>query len=128
MSEILLVEDQTDAAKAIGTLIDWQGNNCVVAHSKAEAARAIEAVRFQVAIIDRGLPDGDGLDLIPMVRDSQPGCFVILFTGRPDNPDLRSVTGDPEAPDAILTKRIRSTQEILDLIAEVQSGESTSEL
>lgn len=124
MSEILVVEDQADAAKAIGTLVDWQGNTSLVAHSKEEAIKALESVNFQAVIIDRGLPDGDGLDLIPLIRRLQPKCFVLLFTGRDDNPEPRRFSADPNAPDEVLTKPIGSTQQILDAISGLPEQEA----
>ena len=63
---LLLVEDNEHVAERLRALIgaDARVHLQAVAGSVAEALRAIERVAFDVALVDIGLPDGSGLDVI----------------------------------------------------------------
>ena len=50
----------------------------VQAGSLAEARGSLSGV--DVAIIDRGLPDGDGLELIGELREASPGAAVLVMS------------------------------------------------
>jgi len=53
------------------------------ARSLAEARTALERESFDLAILDIGMPDGSGLELIPLLKDARGGLLpVILFSGR----------------------------------------------
>jgi DNA-binding response OmpR family regulator len=53
------------------------------ARSLAEARAALERESFELAILDIGMPDGSGLDLVPHLKDARGGLPpVILFSGK----------------------------------------------
>jgi PAS domain S-box-containing protein len=78
---ILHVEDDTDLAAVIARLL---GPDVEVIHvSDLESARALlGSGRFQLALLDLGLPDGSGLDLLPDLQREQPGCPVVIFSAQ----------------------------------------------
>ena len=61
---ILLVEDDADLAEVVALGLRNEAYAVDVAAGCAEAEVLLRAVDFDVACIDLGLPDGDGLDLI----------------------------------------------------------------
>jgi two-component system copper resistance phosphate regulon response regulator CusR len=61
---ILLVEDDADLAEVVALGLRNEAYAVDVAPGCAEAEALLRAVDFDVACIDLGLPDGDGLDLI----------------------------------------------------------------
>jgi DNA-binding NarL/FixJ family response regulator len=78
MLRVLLVDDNTQFRQAMVRLLDYQPDIQIVglAGSLAEARHNLRGV--DVALIDRGLPDGDGLALIGELREANPGAKVLV--------------------------------------------------
>jgi two-component system, OmpR family, response regulator len=102
MTRILLIEDEPEMARLVagniakgGFLVDQAGS--------CESARDIlEAFRYALILLDRRLPDGDGLSLLPAIRAAQPGAPVILLTALDQLDD--KVRGLNAGADDYLTK------------------------
>ncbi|ATQ67205.1 MULTISPECIES: response regulator transcription factor [Methylosinus] len=77
---ILLVEDHDELASRIARRIRRAGYAVDHADSIERAKTALEAGPFAVALLDRRLPDGDGLSLIPLMRARQPGGRILVLT------------------------------------------------
>lgn len=77
---VLLVEDETDMARA---LIAALGRQDILVDHAATLEIAGEAALngvYDVALLDRKLPDGDGLSLIPLLRRVQEGLPIIVLS------------------------------------------------
>jgi DNA-binding response OmpR family regulator len=61
---ILLVEDDAELAGLVALGLRNEAYAVDVAGTRAEAERLLRAVAFDVACLDLGLPDGDGLELL----------------------------------------------------------------
>src|SRR5687768_232689 len=61
---ILLVEDHGDSATVVARLLSGDGYTVTVACSCAQALQQVAEKEFDLYIIDIGLPDGDGCDLL----------------------------------------------------------------
>ncbi len=79
---VLLIED--DALVASGIQAGLTVHDFVVDHvaTMADARSALEAVASDVVILDRGLPDGDGLDLLEEWRTAGVTTPVLVLTAR----------------------------------------------
>ena len=68
---VLLVEDDTDIASVMVSLLESQGYRVRVAGDVATAQREIASARPDLILLDLGLPDGDGCLLYtsPSPRD-----------------------------------------------------------
>ncbi|GHA21850.1 DNA-binding response regulator [Devosia pacifica] len=80
MMRILLVEDELDMAGALTAALHRQ--DIIVDHA-ATLELAEEASKSGVhdaVLLDRKLPDGDGLSLIPIIRSGQPGLPIIVLS------------------------------------------------
>jgi DNA-binding NtrC family response regulator len=75
----LVVEDDPRTRRALAELLVELGHEAAEAGSVAEAAAAYRDAPPDVAIVDLGLPDGDGLDL---VREAPAGTAVLVLTGQ----------------------------------------------
>lgn len=100
---ILLVEDQTIFRNAFAMLLDHEPDMEVVAQVGSLAnAREVLDERFDVAVVDLGLPDGDGRDLIGELRRSNPGVSVMVLSAIMMAKDFDEVRR--AGADAVLTK------------------------
>jgi signal transduction histidine kinase/ActR/RegA family two-component response regulator len=66
---ILLVEDHSSTRIALVGLLNRRGFEVVPAETFAEAVRQAAAQRFDLVISDIGLPDGDGHQLMKLLRE-----------------------------------------------------------
>lgn len=83
MKRVLLVEDHGSFRRAFALFLERGADLKVVgeAGSVAEGlALARGDTRFDVAVVDLGLPDGDGVDLIRELRRSQPNASILVLT------------------------------------------------
>jgi DNA-binding response OmpR family regulator len=79
--KVLIVEDEpTQLAFLEGILEDWD-YPCVTGGSIADGRSLFEKNRFACALIDLGLPDGNGLSLISEFARSDPCLVPIVLTG-----------------------------------------------
>ncbi len=77
---ILVVEDSRYASEAIRLMSMRSGARLRRADCLASAERHLNVYSPTVAIIDLGLPDGSGLDLIATIASATPRLQVILGT------------------------------------------------
>lgn len=79
---LLLVEDDPSDRLTLATLLEDAGFAVVTAASYAEAARLLQRPGgYDAVLLDQGLGDGEGMDLIPLVRRVLPQAKLVLVTG-----------------------------------------------
>jgi DNA-binding NtrC family response regulator len=81
--KILLVEDMDSFRGAVSQLLGVY-NDVDEANNLASARKKLETNTYDVVILDRGLPDGDGIDLISEAKDVLPNSVVIILTSDSD--------------------------------------------
>ncbi len=79
---ILLVEDDADLADAVARNLERSGFTVDVAGDLAEAAASVETRTHEVVVLDLGLPDGDGLELITAMRRRGDATPILVLTAR----------------------------------------------
>lgn len=99
---ILLVEDEAEMAGALTSAL--KRYDMIVDHvpTLAEAEEAISADVHAAVLLDRQLPDGDGLALIPKLRARADGVPIIMLTARGELADR--VAGLDRCADDYLAK------------------------
>lgn len=81
--KILLVEDMDSFRGAVSQLLGVY-NDVDEAPDLATARKALQGSVYDVVILDRGLPDGDGISLIGEIKDASPNSVVIILTSDTD--------------------------------------------
>ena len=81
---ILLVEDEVDLAQALASALRQNQAVVDVAGSLREAEDAALSAQHDVIVLDRGLPDGDGLSLVAFLRQNGIPAAVLVLTAMTD--------------------------------------------
>ena len=81
---ILLVDDDRGFSSLAQAALAREGHPVVLARSLHEAREAVERAAPELVVLDRRLPDGDGLDYLPELRAQLPGTPVVMVTAHGD--------------------------------------------
>lgn len=79
MKKILIIEDDPTLQKSLQSLLS-QHYSCETASSLQESFSLIDAKKYELVIVDRMLPDGDGLEVIEYLHDSFYQTKVLALT------------------------------------------------
>ncbi len=77
---VLVVEDSRHACEALRLICQRSGARIRRAESLASAERHLRTYRPRIAVIDLGLPDGSGLELIEKLSQADPRIDGIIAT------------------------------------------------
>jgi len=94
---VLIVDDNAEYRGALARLVGREPGVEVVAQAGSVAEARGKLGGVDVALLDRGLPDGDGLELVGEIRGANPGVrvFVISSTAETLHPkDAREAGAD----------------------------------
>lgn len=82
MKSGLVLEDQTTLAHWLVETLEesFPGIRVTRAGTLADALRHVQADTPDIALVDLGLPDGSGLDLIRALSGRQPACQIVVTT------------------------------------------------
>ena len=75
---ILLVEDESNIRNLVATMLDTAGYQTIVARSCADAKTLYASYRPDLIILDLGLPDMDGMNLLHSVRQDSLTPIIVL--------------------------------------------------
>ncbi|HEY1039008.1 MAG TPA: response regulator, partial [Bacteroidia bacterium] len=113
MKNLLIIEDDDNSGKAMKRLIGNGDVKCFVATTGAEALKLYADLHFDCIVLDIGLPDMSGFELIhklEKVKDILPP--VIVYTGkelsREENLELEKYS------ESIIIKGVKSEERLLD--------------
>ena len=79
---VLLVEDEPDMASALAAALKRYDMVVDLVATLADAEEAVASSAYEAILLDRQLPDGDGLSLIPKLRARGVSVPVIVLTAR----------------------------------------------
>lgn len=81
---ILLIEDDPSVGAGLEELLNSSGYEATWVRVAAQACEAARRTKPHVAIIDINLPDGNGVDLVPLLRAELENLPIVLSTGHID--------------------------------------------
>ncbi len=80
---VLVVDDHVGFRAELCALLWLDGLDVVAeAGTAADVLTLAKRLRPAVVLLDVGLPDGDGIELVGEVRQQAPGAIVVLVSGR----------------------------------------------
>ena len=86
---VLIVEDNADSREMLAQLLRMDGCNVTVAADGNQGLEAIRRERFDLALVDIGLPGIDGYEVVRQVRTGSggDGTYFVALTGygRPED-------------------------------------------
>lgn len=90
MTQVLIVEDLKETRTWLTDIARAAFPDCQVAEAASvrEAMVRLAANRFDIALIDLGLPDGSGLDVLRRLRHDQPPATCIVTTVMGDDASI----------------------------------------
>jgi DNA-binding response OmpR family regulator len=102
LMRLLIVEDNEELARLIAKGLEAAGFSVDLATTAAEARTVLSATRYAALVLDLGLPDGDGLDVLREIRGREDPLPVVVLTARAGVHDR--VTGLRSGADDYLVK------------------------
>jgi two-component system, OmpR family, alkaline phosphatase synthesis response regulator PhoP len=86
-ARLLLLEDDANVAGTLTSRLTTEGYAVTHANSVHAAREALAGSAFQVAVLDVGLPDGNGFEVAQTLRDRSPATAVLFLTayGTPED-------------------------------------------
>jgi DNA-binding response OmpR family regulator len=84
---LLLVEDDANVAGTLASRLTAEGFSVTHAASVRAARDAIRQNAFSAAVLDVGLPDGNGFEVAKLLRETSPGTAMLFLTayGTPED-------------------------------------------
>ena len=82
MSRILLIEDHERLAQLILKALEAAGIGVDISDRIGTAWTAVQQMTYQAVVLDRGLPDGDGLVLLQRLRNAGIRVPCLVLTAR----------------------------------------------
>ncbi len=80
-AELLLVDDDPVFGRVLATALGRRGFHVTLAASVTEARGLLPDLRVSHAVLDLRLPDGSGLELLPLLRERLPQVRIVVLSG-----------------------------------------------
>lgn len=80
--KILIVEDEEELSKSIVSYLGGENYLCEVAPDYKSALEKIESFDYDCILLDIGLPDGSGLDLLRSLKENNKTDGVIIISAK----------------------------------------------
>lgn len=96
-ARVLLIDDNDASRFTLCALLESEAFEVTEGTCLADARKSLaEAATFDLVLLDRHLSDGQGPELIPIVRARLPHCKIIVVSGS-DQQDYDPGMGAPDA-------------------------------
>ena len=88
-ARVLHVEDDRDVGRVVAMILG-DCADVVTAHTIAQARACLKDELFDLALLDIGLPDGNGLDLLEPLGACEPPVPTLIFSAREEEAETAS--------------------------------------
>jgi len=80
--KILIIEDEIELLIAIGNYLTRENYICELAENFQKAEEKLAIYEYDIILLDISLPDGNGLDLLKMIKKQQIKSGVIIVSAK----------------------------------------------
>lgn len=84
MADVLIVDDDSSMCELLSLVVKRQGHGAAVARTLAEGIKKASEKDFDVLFLDICLPDGNGLEALPLFNGRGSSPEIIIITGKGD--------------------------------------------
>ncbi|GAC1432709.1 MAG: diguanylate cyclase [Thermoanaerobaculia bacterium] len=113
---IVVIEDDPNVSMMLTRHLERQGWCVRAAGSLAGAREVLRTGEWDVVLLDRNLPDGDGVSLCSELRASAPHGYITILTGEAS--DAAKLEGFDRGADDYITKPFQLNE----LLARIRAG------
>jgi len=99
---VLYVDDDRDSFEMLKVMLDMSQIEVAPARSMFEALTHASSERFDLYLLDSGLPDGDGVTLCRTLRAAHPTIPVLFYSGNAHPEEIKM--GMAAGAEAYITK------------------------
>ena len=121
MYTVLVVEDERDIREVLRRYLEREGISVLTAGTGAEALHLIESIRPDLVLLDLGLPDIDGVEVLDAAAPAIP---VVVLTARDEVSDR--INGLRHGADDYVVKPFSPTEVVLRVQAVLGRGVRTA--
>ena len=125
MTQILIVEDETRVASFLDKGLRAQGYTTSIASDASTATALVSGAHFDLALLDLGLPQQDGLSVLEQWRGQGLNFPIIILTAR--NEIMDKVAGLQSGADDYVTKPFSFAELLARIEARLRSYSSPNQ-
>jgi two-component system cell cycle response regulator CtrA len=122
---VLVIEDDADVAKLVRLALENERFVCDVEGNGDDGISTLPLFKYDIVILDLGLPDMDGLEVLRLIRKDDVKIPVLILSGLDDSE--RKVKGLSLGADDYLTKPFNSEELVARIKAIVRRHQGHSE-
>jgi DNA-binding NarL/FixJ family response regulator len=125
---VLLVDDMVEVRRLLRTALRFRGGFEVLgeAGDGSEAVRMTETLRPDIVVLDLGLPDIAGREVLSRIRSTSPQSKVVVFSGA--EPVERDWIADNVEGYVLKDDDLDYLVDLLESVAETREGQATLDL
>ena len=112
---LLVIDDEAQIRMLFRTALEAVGYRVLTAENGQHALNVMAHQAVDLILVDIYMPGMDGLELIPRLRATQPGCKIIAMSGGSGEWDAFDIAKDLGAHHTL--KKPFSPRELLDAIS-----------
>lgn len=80
--KILVIEDEHELRNSISDFFNKSGAIAIGAANKFEAEDKLISHQFDAIVLDITLPDGSGIDIIPIIKETQSNSGILILSAK----------------------------------------------
>ncbi len=120
-ANILLVEDHASFRQALAFMFEREPEFSVIAQAGSVSEARVAKNGVDVAVVDLGLPDGDGIELVEEFSSSEPRIATLVLSASLEPARFASAV---EAGAAGVLHKSASIGEIVDAVRRLRNGQA----